>query len=81
MSYRELAQTIIDQLPEDKMIFVVNILASLGEMSGVDVYAQLPPNSETMRAIEEVDDMIKTGEGQHFEGSTADFFAAWMEED
>ena len=33
------------------------------------------PNAETQAAIDEVDSMIRTGEGEHFEGSTADFFA------
>ena len=33
------------------------------------------PNAKTQAAIDEVDSMIRTGEGEHFEGSTADFFA------
>ena len=32
-------------------------------------------NAETRAAIEEVDEMIAGGQGDHFAGSTADFFA------
>lgn len=38
MSYQEIAKHMIDRLPEDKMIFVINILENIGEMSGVDAY-------------------------------------------
>ncbi|MCD8116243.1 MAG: hypothetical protein LUE21_03880 [Oscillospiraceae bacterium] len=80
MSYRELAQNIIDQLPDDKMVYVVSILASLGEMSGIDVYAELPPNRDTLDAAAEVDDMIRTGRGEHFDGATADLFASLLDD-
>ena len=33
------------------------------------------PTPRPQAAIDEVDSMIRTGEGEHFEGSTADFFA------
>lgn len=33
------------------------------------------PNAETQAAIDEVEEMIRTGKGQHFKGSTADFFS------
>ena len=33
------------------------------------------PNAKTLAAIEEVENMIETGKGEHFEGSTDDFFA------
>lgn len=33
------------------------------------------PNAKTLAAIEEVENMIETGKGEHFEGSTADLFA------
>ena len=32
-------------------------------------------NAKTLAAIEEVENMIETGKGEHFEGSTADLFA------
>ena len=30
---------------------------------------------QKLAAMDEVDEMIRTGKGEHFEGSTADFFA------
>lgn len=70
----------IDRLPEDKLIFIINILENIGEMSGVNLYPKFTPNPETQAAIIEVDNMIQTGAGEHFTGSTADFFAQPAEE-
>ena len=80
MSYQEVAKYMIDQLPEDKLIYIINILENIGEMSGVDVYPEFTPNIETTEAIAEVDKMIATGAGEHFTGSTDDFFAILNEE-
>ena len=55
MSYQEIAKDIIDKLPADKMIYVINILENLGEMYGVSLYPNYEPNKETVEAIEEVD--------------------------
>lgn len=74
MSYQEIAKNMIDRLPEDKLIFVINILENIGEMSGLAVHPEFMPNEETKTAIAEVDEMINAGTGEHFSGSTADFF-------
>ena len=74
MSYQEIAKSMIDRLPEDKLIFIINILENIGEISGIDVYPEFTPNTETREAIQEVAEMIETGSGEHFTGSTADFF-------
>ena len=73
MSYQEIAKDMIDKLPSDKMIYVINILENLGEMYGISLYPNYEPNKETLEAIEEVDNMIKEGVGEHFEGSTTEF--------
>lgn len=39
------------------------------------------PNAETLAAMAEVDEMIRTGTGQHFRGDIADFFAMLDAED
>ena len=57
MSYQEIAKDIIDKLPADKMIYVINILENLGEMCGLNLYPNYEPNKETVDAIEEVDKM------------------------
>lgn len=51
MSNRELAKNIIDRLPEDKMIFILNILENIGEMSGISLHPEFTPNEETQNAI------------------------------
>ena len=35
MNYQEIAKNMIDRLPDDKMIFVINMLEGLGEMSAL----------------------------------------------
>ena len=73
MSYQEIAKDMIDKLPDDKMIYVINILENLGEMHGISLYPNYEPNKETVEAIEEVDKMIKEGTEEHFEGNTVEF--------
>lgn len=81
MSYQEIAKSMIDRLPEDKMIFIINILENIGEMSGVALYPEFTPNEETQAAIAEVNEMIRTGSGQHFHGTAEKFTALLLEED
>lgn len=70
MSTRELAQTLLDQVPESKLLYVVAYLQGVTTPEDEDI-----PNVRTLAAIDEVDEMIRTGKGEHFEGSTDDFFA------
>ena len=70
MSTRELARSLLDQVPESKLLYVVAYLQGVTTPEDADV-----PNARTLAAIDEVDEMIKTGKGEHFEGSTADLFA------
>ena len=80
MSYQEIAKNMIDRLPDDKMIFVINMLEGLGEMSGLDIHPDFKPNETTITAMAETDEMIRTGNGQHFEGTTEELFAQILEE-
>ena len=80
MSYQEIAKSMIDRLPDDKMIFVITMLEGLGEMSGLDMYPDFKPNATTMAAMAETDEMIRTGDGQHFEGTTEELFSQILEE-
>ena len=54
MSYHEIAKDMIDKLPADKMIYVINILENIGEMCGINLYQDYGPNKETVEAIKEV---------------------------
>lgn len=81
MSYQEIAKSMIDRLPDDKMIFVINILENIGEMSGVDIHPKFSLNKETLEAMEEVEEMIATGSGQHFQGTAEEFTNLLLSED
>ena len=77
MSNRELAKILIDQVPENKLFYVVSYLQG----------AVLPdepnpnkPNDDTLTAMTEVQEMIVNGTGEHFTGSTQDFLAALLED-
>ncbi len=66
MSYRELAKTLIDQIPDSKMYYVVAFL------QGVSIPEEAP-NAETLKAMVEIGEMIRTEIGQHFQGSAEKF--------
>ena len=70
MSTRELAKSLIDQVPENKLLYISAYLQGAALPDDVET-----PNAKTLAAIEEVENMIETGKGEHFEGSTADLFA------
>lgn len=73
MSNRELAKSLIDQISEAKLFYVIPYLQ--GAALSDDV-----PNAETLEAMAEVQTMIQSGAGDHFDGSTADFLAMMAEE-
>ena len=50
------------------------------QMSELDIYPDFKPNATTIAAMAETDEMIRTGSGQHFEGSTEELFSQILEE-
>lgn len=66
MSYKELAKNLIDQIPDSKMYYIVAFL------QGAVVPEEIP-NTKTLEAMAEVEEMIKTGSGQHFRGTAEEF--------
>ena len=56
MSTREYAKTLIDQIPESKLIFIVPYLQGAALPDDVET-----PNAKTLAAIEEVENMIEKG--------------------
>ena len=74
MSNRELAKQLIDQIPESKMYYIVSYL------QGAAVPEETP-NTETLEAMAEVDEMIRTGRGQHFQGTAEAFTDLLLSED
>lgn len=69
MSEREFAKSLIDQIPESKLFYVVAYL------QGAAVPDETP-NAETLEAMEELD----SGGGHRFTGSTKQLFAELMED-
>lgn len=73
MSNRDLAKSLIDQIPESRLVYVISYLQG----------ASVPddaPNADTLAAIAEIDGAIANGAGEHFTGSTADFFTQLQED-
>lgn len=73
MSNRELAKSLIDQISDAKLLYVIPFL------QGASLSDEMP-NAETLEAIAEVQAMIESGAGEHFNGSTSDFLAMLSEE-
>lgn len=78
MSYQEIAKSMIDKMPDDKIVFLINIMENIGEMSGIDIYPEYEPNAETLDAFAEGREMLANGTGQRFT-NTKDLFAALEE--
>ena len=69
MSNSELAKSLIDQIPESRMYYVISYL------QGAAVPDEIP-NTETIAAIEE----LENGGGTLFTGSTEELFVKLMED-
>ena len=72
MSTREMAKGLIDKIPDGKLLYVIAYLQGAAIPDEV-------PNAETIAAMAEVDQMIASGSGEHFSGSTGEFFQMLME--
>lgn len=67
MSNREFAKSLIDQIPESRLFYVISYL------QGAAVPDETP-NAETLAAFAELDN----GGGHQFSGTTEEFFAELM---
>lgn len=73
MSNKERAIQLLNTIDDERMVYVVGILENLTGFAEI-------PNAETMAAFAETDEMIRTGGGQHFEGTTEELFSQILEE-
>lgn len=73
MSERERIQEIVDNLPDDKLIFVLTYLQGLEDGISEE------PNDETLLAFSETDEALKNGAIKSFTGSTEDFLNGILE--
>lgn len=69
MSNREFAKTLIDQIPENRLFYVISYL------QGAAVPDETP-NAETLEAFAELDN----GGGHRFSGTTEELFSKLMED-
>ena len=66
-------------VPQYKLGYVIAYLQ--GIVAGITADQEDVPNAETIAAMQEVNEMIRTGSGQHFQGTTEELFAMLDAED
>lgn len=79
MSEMERASALLGMVPQYKLGYAIAYLQGL--IADITAVQEDIPNAETIAAMQEVNEMIRTGSGQHFQGSTEDFFAMLDAED
>lgn len=80
MSNKEICVAMLDQFSDAQLVNVAAVLRSM-KQAIEDALNPDVPNAETIASMEEVKEMIRTGSGEHWQGSTADLFASILAED
>lgn len=80
MSNRDICVSMLDDFTEAQLVNVAAVLRSM-KQTIEDALNPDVPNAETVAAMQEVNEMIRTGSGQRFKGSAADLFAMLDAED
>lgn len=80
MSMMEKCAAALVQVPENKLevllAYIQGLIAGAGNQEQEDI-----PNAVTIAALREGDEMLRTGSGQSWTGSTKDLFQQILEED
>lgn len=79
MSNREQILQAVNNMPESMLGYVLAYIQGL--ITNVTANQEDVPNAETVAAMQEVNEMIRTGSGERWQGSTADLFTAILAED
>lgn len=79
MSDLERASALLAAVPAYKLHRVIAYLQGLTD--GVSDEGEDIPNAVTIAALREGDEMLRTGKGQHFQGTAKEFFAMLDAED
>ena len=79
MSNREQVLQMVNTLSESTLGYVLAYIQGL--TTNVPANQEDVPNAETIAAMQEVNEMIRTGSGKRFKGSAADLFAMLDAED
>ena len=80
MSNRERCVAMLDSFTEAQLGNVATMLQTM-KKAIEDAIGSDTPNAETIAAMQEVNEMIRTGSGQHFQGTAEEFFAMLDAED
>ncbi len=73
MSKREQITVMLKSVPEYKLDYIIAYVEAL--------MTDEQPNAETLAALAEGDEMLRTGSGQGWTGSTAELFRQILEDD
>ena len=79
MRNREQVLQAVNAMPESMLGYVLAYIQGL--ITNVATNQEDIPNAETIAAMQEVNEMIRTGSGERWQGSTADLFEAILAED
>lgn len=79
MSEMERASALLSMVPEYKLGYAIAYLQGL--IADISTDQKDIPNAETIAAMLEGDEMLRTGKGQHFQGTAKEFFAMLDAED
>ena len=79
MSERERCAAALELVPESKLGYALAYLQGL--IADAAAYQEDVPNAETVAALLEGDEILRTGSGQGWTGSTKDLFNQILEED
>lgn len=80
MSNRDICVSMLDEFSDAQLVNVAAMLRTLKQTIADAVHSEIP-NAETVAAMQEVDEMIRTGSGQRFQGTAEEFFAMLDAED
>lgn len=80
MSNRERAVAMIDSFPDDQLGNVIAMLQTM-KQAIEDALTADTPNATTIAALKEGDEMLRTGAGHGWTGSTEDLFRQILEEE
>lgn len=79
MSNREQVLQAVNNMPDSMLGYVLAYIQGL--ITNVTANQEDVPNAETVAAMQEVNEMIRTGSGQRFQGTAEEFFAMLDAED
>ena len=79
MSERERCAAALNLVPDSKLGYVLAYIQ--GIIADVAADQEDIPNATTVASMNEILEMVRTGKGEPFTGSTADLFAAILAED